>query len=348
MAGAVGDPHLTLSDGTKQDMCCDDGPCKACDLSDVDALLQEDSQGLERVQDNGRCSGNYAKRQTFASVEACAAAWASEGIKYLAFWQTTRNPARLQGLCIGWTQANCNIQATGNGKFNALYRCSEDDTAAAVGDPHLTLSDETKQDMCCDDGPCKACDLSDVDSLLQEDAQGIERMQDNGRCSNNYAKRETFESVEACASAWAGQGVKYLAFWQTTRNPARLRGLCIGWTSANCNIAATGNGKFNALYRCSEDDDAAAVGDPHLTLSDGTKQDMEFSDLDALLQEDAQGLNIESVQENGRCSGNYAQRATFASVEACAAAWAGERLQYLAFWQTTRNPASLRGLCIGW
>jgi len=225
--------------------------------------------GIGQVASNQRCSGNYAKRQTFDTVEACAAAWAGQGVKYLAFWSQTQNPARLRGLCIGWTSQNCNQQSTGAGKFNTLYTCSEDDEAAAVGDPHLTLSDGTKEDMCCDNGPCRPCD-----ALLQELEMGIGQIANNQRCSGTYAKRETFDNVEACAAAWAGQNIKYLAYWKKNApNPARLRGLCIGWTNENCNLQSTGRNKVK-LFKCEDDDDAAAVGDPHLTNSGGAKQDL--------------------------------------------------------------------------
>merc|ERR1719313_1247841 len=41
-AEAVGDPHLTLADGQKQDLCCEDGVCQAC----PPAMIQEEGTSI--------------------------------------------------------------------------------------------------------------------------------------------------------------------------------------------------------------------------------------------------------------------------------------------------------------
>jgi hypothetical protein len=157
-AAAVGDPHLTLSSGSKTDMCCPGGVCKACDLADVDALLQEDedAQGFEQVAEGRRCRQRDAKRAKFGSVDECAAAWAGEGFTYLGYWDETNPRASLRGLCLGWA-ADCSEMNVAPGYKNKLYKIVTNDDAAAVGDPHLTLSSGSKTDMCCAGGVCKAC-----------------------------------------------------------------------------------------------------------------------------------------------------------------------------------------------
>merc|ERR1719223_1561465 len=286
-AAAVGDPHMTLSGGTTQDMCCANGPCVACDLS---ALLQEEygetatAVVLKKKAKNKKCNSTPNKRGTFASAEACLAAWQGQGVSFISFWGSRNNAnPQLKGLCFGWAADKCKNKVKIHKKNkNTLYKLvnEQEDEAAAVGDPHLTLTDGSIADMCCADGPCTACDLSAAEALIQEDAQGevLEKTAKNKKCNATPNKRGSFDSAQACYTAWAGQGIKFVAFWggRNNKNP-ELKGLCFGWAADKCkNKVKIHKKNKNTLYKVvnEQEDEAAAVGDPHLTLTDGSSQDM--------------------------------------------------------------------------
>merc|ERR1719174_84714 len=181
-AEAVGDPHLSLDTGAKEDLCCEGGHCQPCSLALVGANTKDSIEaklhkGLEEAQElaleesgamtitkihtNRRCSGEGSKRATFGSAQECADAWTGQGIKYLAYWKQNNDRKRLRGLCMGWTEALCpenQIGKIAKGVKNKLFRCSEEEEAAATGDPHLQQSNSGKQDLCCEGGICHACE----------------------------------------------------------------------------------------------------------------------------------------------------------------------------------------------
>merc|ERR1719162_988591 len=198
---------MTVSNGAHEDVCCDDGPCRACDLSHVDALLQEGAPpAITQVAEGDRCAGSGVKRGKFASAQECADSFAGLGVKYMAFWKMENTIRGVRGVCLGWNEAQCDAKhpTMKAGVLNTLYSYSEEeDVAEAVGDPHMTVSNGAHEDLCCDDGPCRACDLSHVDALLQEAASavGITQIHTQRRCPGNGAKRGKFDSAQECADS---------------------------------------------------------------------------------------------------------------------------------------------------
>jgi len=136
-ASAVGDPHMTLNTGDHQDLCCKNAVCKPCSF----ALLQKPRKGRKP---NGECKngkkGKKCRKAEKAKKDAKDALDLANQATDEA--QNAQNKA---------SEAEQIVQDEAD---------LEDDTAdeaAAVGDPHLTLSTGDKLDLCCEGGVCKAC-----------------------------------------------------------------------------------------------------------------------------------------------------------------------------------------------
>jgi len=144
----------------------------------------------------------------------------------------------------------------------AQQELENEDQASATGDPHMTTNTGKHYDL----------------ALLGR-AMTITKIHTNRRCRGDGSKRATFGSAQECAAAWTGQGIAYLAYWKQNNNRRGLRGLCMGWTEAECpenRISKIARGNKNKLFKCSEeeDDEAAAVGDPHMTTNSGEHFDL--------------------------------------------------------------------------
>merc|ERR1712127_170108 len=163
-AAAVGDPHMSMSDGSQQDMCCDNGPCRACDLSQVEALVQEDTSAvaITKIHTQRRCPGNGVKRSKSASAQECADSFAGLGVKYMAFWSMNNDKYKaVRGICIGWNGIQCDTarayKVKQGVKTKMFSYSEEEEVAEAVGDPHMTVSNGAKEDLCCEGGHCHPC-----------------------------------------------------------------------------------------------------------------------------------------------------------------------------------------------
>lgn len=141
-AAAVGDPHMTLSTGDSQDLCCSGAVCKPCSS----ALLQRG--GKPKRGPSGCRTGKKGKKCRKAKKAKKDAAAAKElANQALLESQTAEDKA---------DEAEQIVDA------EESLEDSEDtddvaDEAAAVGDPHMTISTGDKLDLCCDGGVCKAC-----------------------------------------------------------------------------------------------------------------------------------------------------------------------------------------------
>merc|ERR1711957_589218 len=115
-AAAVGDPHMTLTSGESDDMCCESGSCKPCPV----ALLQ--------VSDD-----------------------------YYSYYYSSLLQEDELGMGMG-------MMGMGAPAPDVEVDPVVEEEAAAVGDPHMTLTSGDSDDLCCESGACKPCPVA----LLQE------------------------------------------------------------------------------------------------------------------------------------------------------------------------------------
>merc|ERR1712071_592840 len=197
---------------------------------------------ITKIHTQRRCPGNGVKRGKFVSAQECADSFAGLGVKYMSFWTMNNKRDSIKGICIGWDDTQCDdakkykIHKSVKNKMFSVSEEEEADGAEAVGDPHMTASNGATEDLCCDDGPCRACDLSNVDALLQEaaGAVAITKIHTQRRCPGNGVKRGKFGSAQECADSFAGLGVKYMSFWTMNNKRKNIQGICIGWSDTQC------------------------------------------------------------------------------------------------------------------
>lgn len=136
-ASAVGDPHMTLNTGDHKDLCCKKAVCKPCSF----ALLQKRPNGRKP---NGECKkgkkGKKCRKAEKAKKDA-------------------KDALDLANQAVDEAQNAQNKASEAEQIVEDEAEVEEDvaDEAAAVGDPHLTLSTGDKLDLCCEGGVCKAC-----------------------------------------------------------------------------------------------------------------------------------------------------------------------------------------------
>merc|ERR1719313_3338599 len=113
------------------------------------------------------------------------------------------------------------------------------DEAAAVGDPHLVQNTGSKEDLCCDSGICKPCPVALVSaSQVPEDPFAYEM--------------DEFDEFGKRARKGGGRNRK---------GGGRNRKGAVPAVEVDPVVGAGG-------------DDAAAVGDPHLSQDTGAKEDL--------------------------------------------------------------------------
>jgi len=143
-AAAVGDPHMTLSTGDKKDLCCSGAVCKPCSS----ALLQK-PKGTKGRRPNGKCrAGKAGKKCRRCKKAKQDAADASELANQALLESQTAEDKADEATQIVDTEDALEDQEDADDVA---------DEAAAVGDPHMTISTGDKLDLCCDGGVCKAC-----------------------------------------------------------------------------------------------------------------------------------------------------------------------------------------------
>merc|ERR1719223_246580 len=117
-AAAVGDPHLTLTSGKKNDLCCKSGMCKPCPV----ALLQE-----------------------------------SDYYSYYYYESLLQEDDLGMGMMGMRGMGMMGMGMMGIGAPEVAVDPVIEEEAAAVGDPHLTTSEGSAADLCCEGGHCMPC-----------------------------------------------------------------------------------------------------------------------------------------------------------------------------------------------
>merc|ERR1719162_992629 len=123
-AAAVGDPHMSLNTGAKEDLCCTGGKCEPCDVS----LFAHSAQTVDIA--NKLHQGLEDARLNIAQ-------------------QQSQPRGMMGGMMGGRMGGGGNVPAVGGPQI--------DDGAAAVGDPHMIQSNGAREDLCCDNGECLPC-----------------------------------------------------------------------------------------------------------------------------------------------------------------------------------------------
>merc|ERR1719329_496348 len=132
-AAAVGDPHLTLTSGKADDLCCKSGICEPCPL----ALLQEstdyysyyyyESLLQEDEDDLGMGMGMMGMR----------------GMGMMGMGKMGMMGMGKMGMM------GMGMMGMGMGAPEVAVDPVIEEEAAAVGDPHLTLTSGESDDLCC-------------------------------------------------------------------------------------------------------------------------------------------------------------------------------------------------------
>jgi len=203
-----------------------------------------------------RCRGKETIRKTFGTAEACIAEFNARGdITTIAYWTQNNPQARHRGICMGWG-GECSEMDTRLDTVLYLADDTEDD-AAAVGDPHITTNTGQKFDL----------------SLLKTSQSPLVQIGSKKRCNGKETIRKTFGTADACLAEFNARGdIAFIAYWTQNNPKARHRGICMGW-AGECRQKDTQ--LDTVLYGADEtEDDAAAVGDPHMSTNTGQKFDL--------------------------------------------------------------------------
>merc|ERR1719503_345823 len=166
-AAAVGDPHLTLTSGVSDDLCCESGVCKPCPV----ALLQETDY----------YSYYYYESLLQEDNDDLGMGMGMMGMGMMGMRGMGMMGMRGMGM-MGMGMMGMGMM--GMGAPEVAVDPIVEEEAAAVGDPHMTLSSGASDDLCCESGICKPCPVallqesdyySDYyyESLLQEDELGM-------------------------------------------------------------------------------------------------------------------------------------------------------------------------------
>merc|ERR1719503_341271 len=129
-AAAVGDPHMTLSSGASDDLCCESGICKPCPV----ALLQESDYY------------SYYYYESLLQEDELGMGMGMMGMGMMGMGKMGMMGMGMMGMGMGAPEV-------------AVDPVIEEE-AAAVGDPHLTLTSGKKNDLCCKSGMCKPCPVA--------------------------------------------------------------------------------------------------------------------------------------------------------------------------------------------
>lgn len=233
-ASATGDPHLSQANGAHKDLCCTGSVCKACPLP---ALVQqsEDVEGIE-----------VSKGTKHRGVQAPDPLVEAKGAKREANGATRLAKEAL-------VQAN-KAKGDANKASEDADKEAEpamDDEAAATGDPHLSQAIGHHRELCCSGSVCKACPYPAALVQQTEDVEGHK----HSKHSQTPAKLEADQAQQEAKGA--------LATAKEALSAARKAEGDAQKASTDADKKASGI-----------DDEAEATGDPHLTLSNGNKEDL--------------------------------------------------------------------------
>merc|ERR1740117_2053741 len=139
-AAAVGDPHMTSTSGETDDLCCETGVCKPClvallQVSDdyysyfYSSLLQEDELGM------GMGMMGMGKMGMM-------------GMGKMGMGKMGMGMGMMGMMGMGAPAPDVEVDPV------------VEEEAAAVGDPHMTLTSGESNDLCCESGVCKPCPVA--------------------------------------------------------------------------------------------------------------------------------------------------------------------------------------------
>merc|ERR1719503_484453 len=140
-AAAVGDPHLTLTSGKADDLCCKSGICEPCPL----ALLQESMDYY---------SYYYYESLLQEDEDDLGMGMGMMGMGMMGMRGMGMMGMRGMGM-MGMGMMGMGMM--GMGAPEVAVDPIVEEEAAAVGDPHMTLSSGASDDLCCESGICKPC-----------------------------------------------------------------------------------------------------------------------------------------------------------------------------------------------
>merc|ERR1719162_2187598 len=163
-AAAVGDPHMTLTSGESDDLCCESGVCKPCPV----ALLQESDDYY---------SYYYSSLLQEDDLSMGMGMMGMMGMGNMGMGMGMMGMMGMGNMGMGMMGMRAPAPDV---EVDPVV----EEEAAAVGDPHMTLTSGESDDLCCESGVCKPCPvalLQESDdyysyyysSLLQEDELGM-------------------------------------------------------------------------------------------------------------------------------------------------------------------------------
>merc|ERR1711957_295653 len=138
-AAAVGDPHMILTSGESDDLCCESGVCKPCPV----ALLQESDDYY---------SYYYSSLLQEDDLSMGMGMMGMMGMGNMGMGMMGMGMMGMMGM--GAPAPDIEVDPV------------VEEEAAAVGDPHMTLTSGDSDDLCCESGVCKPCPVA----LLQEES----------------------------------------------------------------------------------------------------------------------------------------------------------------------------------
>jgi hypothetical protein len=243
-ASATGDPHLSQANGAHKDLCCTGSVCKACPLP---ALVQqsEDVEGIE-VSKGAKHRGGQAPDPL---EEAKGAKKEANGATRLA-----------KEALVEANKAKGDANKASEDADKEAEPAMEDE-AAATGDPHLTQAIGAHRELCCSGSVCKACPYPAA--LVQQTEDEIKKNKGHkhsGRGSEvqTPAKQEADQAKQEASGALT-----------------KARGALSAARKAESDAKkASSDADQKAAGGAGIDDEAEATGDPHLTLSNGNKEDL--------------------------------------------------------------------------
>jgi len=267
-ASATGDPHITMASGAKFDL-------KKSQLSfRQTAPAWETGDGI---------SDRETHIGTAGSPQECA-----EMVRATC---PDANGATLPGSGSGGCYCEFGQRgSTGSTSWQTAY-VDVDDDASATGDPHITTASGVKFDLKKTQlGLTQERDDTDVavwSGTAHGDTMEAVQIGTDVRCRGAEDVRKNFDTMGACAAEFLARGdITNFGYWGQDNTQTRLRGLCMGWSGA-CTTPTEINQRFtNILYNFREpividapvpapvQDEASAVGDPHLTTLSGSKLDL--------------------------------------------------------------------------
>merc|ERR1719223_399512 len=189
---------------------------------------------------------------------------------------------RIDRFCTGPNMDRCRIRAgTGMGMgmmgMGKMGMGDVNDEAEAVGDPHLVTTAGEKSDLCCEDGECHAC----PPALLQEEESVVDDQNPANMCRSGIRVNNVCYD-NSCGRTGQRPGGRNCAALPGGANACcmtRIDRFCTGPNMERCRIRVgmgmgMGMGMMGMMGMGEINDEAEAVGDPHLTKLDGEKSDL--------------------------------------------------------------------------